>query len=201
MLGLRSEADRISERWRQHHTEVLSAPVVSSPYALCPVADPGPGDDADMVPEWRPSRIDVVNILARVDGSMVQMGFLPLSYVQEGMSCCSTSTASSLPSTKKVIPKIATTGEACVSVTTPVRFSSLFWLSNTSAGSDILLLTLLSFLDVTRLHGHSSAVLYLDLSRAFDLAIREAILGVPESLPEDRHLEHLCDIGLAEENI
>ena len=47
--------------------------------------------------------------------------------------------------------------------------------------------TLRSFLDVTRVLGHSSAVLYLDLSKAFDLAIREAILGMPEGLPVHRY--------------
>ena len=33
------------------------------------------------------------------------------------------------------------------------------------------------------------------------LAIREAISGMPEGLPEDRYLEYLRDIGLTEENI
>ena len=44
-------------------------------------------------------------------------------------------------------------------------------------------------------------MLFLDLSKAFDFAIREAILGMPEGLPEDRHLEYLRDIGLTEENV
>ena len=44
------------------------------------------------------------------------------------------------------------------------------------------------------MHGHPSAVLYLDLSQAFDLAIREAILGIATW--------NACrDIGLFEENI
>ena len=61
--------------------------------------------------------------------------------------------------------------------------------------------TLRSFLDVTRVLGHSSAVLYLDLWKAFDLAIRETILGMPEGLPEHRYMDNLRDVGLSAESI
>ena len=54
-----TEADRISERWRQHHAEVLSAAIVPSPYALCPFAVPAHSDDVDMVQEWHPSHSDL----------------------------------------------------------------------------------------------------------------------------------------------
>ena len=165
---------------------------------------------------------------------LVQMRFLPLSYVQEGMSCCSTSTTSSLPPFLSVIflfrgevPDWSTSAKkgktknrnnwrglyvgdhaskilsfvlaqqllpSCVQFVGPCQF-----LATPQMGVTLASHTLRSFLDVTWLHGHSSAVLYLDLSEACDLTIPEAIVGMPEGLPEDRHLEYLRDIGLAEE--
>ena len=116
-------------------------------------------------------------------------------------------------STKKVTPKIATAGEVCMFLTTPAKILQQLIPNNVKfvgpcqfgatpqMGVTLASRTLPSFLDVTRLHGHSSAVLYLDLSKAFDLAIGEAILGMPEGLLEDRYLEYLRDNSLTEENI
>ena len=56
-------------RWRQHHAEMLSAKIVSSPCGLCPWAVPPPEGDADMAQVWRPSCAAVSNLLARVDGN------------------------------------------------------------------------------------------------------------------------------------
>ena len=91
--------------------------------------------------------------------------------------------------TKKVTPRIATTGEAQMLVITPARLSVLFW-ARLLLPTDVKFVSLGQFgatpqMGVTfashtlRLHGHSSAVLYLDLSKTFNFVIREAILGPP----------------------
>ena len=47
---------------------MLSAIIVPSPFAQCPLAIPDV-DDVDMVRDWLPSHADVASILARIGGS------------------------------------------------------------------------------------------------------------------------------------
>ena len=71
----------------------FSAPQLCLLRMFCALLDHS--NDVDVVHEWHPSRIDVAvwMVSKHSDG----VGFLPPSYVQQGMSCCSTSTTSCLP--------------------------------------------------------------------------------------------------------
>ena len=67
--SLLTQADHIKQRWRQHHAEVLSAVIVSSPYDSCPVSDLSQSGATCGTQDWSPSLTDIANILMSVVGS------------------------------------------------------------------------------------------------------------------------------------
>ena len=67
--SLLTQAEHIKQRWRQHHAEVLSAVIVSSPYDSCPVPDLSQSGATCDTQDWSPFLADVANFLMSVDGS------------------------------------------------------------------------------------------------------------------------------------
>ena len=65
-------------------------------------------------------------------------------------------------------------------------------------GTSLAILALRCFLDMCALQGRSAFVLFVDLSKAFDYAIREVALGWLEGAPPDRpgQLRHFLSLGL-----
>ena len=236
--SLITQAELIKHRWRQHHAEVLSAVIVSSPYDACAAPDLSQNCAGGGVLDWVPSVTDVANILWSVDGSkalgpdgisarvLKAGGWVLLKHLHDIISASISQCRFPVPWRgrrlvnlhKKGDPKDCNNwrglyvgdhaGKILSSVLAQqvlpsyVKFVGACQFGATpKMGVTLASHTLRSFLDVTRMQGLSSAVLYLDLSKAFDLAIREAILGMPEGLPEHRYLDYLRDIGLSDENI
>ena len=67
--SLITQAELIKHRWRQHHAEVLSAVIVSSPYDACAAPDLPQSSAVCGILDWVPSVTDIANILWSVDGS------------------------------------------------------------------------------------------------------------------------------------